>query len=177
MTRAAVLVTASLVVAACGSDSPTSPPQQAPPSNTITFTAALSAANEVPPVTNADANARGTATITFNVTRDGAGNITGGSANFTYTLNGFPAGSVIRASHIHEGASGVAGGVRVDTGLTPATAVTLAADGTGTLSFSNVSMSDAALVNSIVSNPAGYYFNVHSNLNPGGAVRGQLVRQ
>jgi hypothetical protein len=175
MKRATILA-ALLAAAACGSDSPTSPTPTPLPS-TITFTVQMTAANEVPAVTNADANARGTATITFNVTRDGSGNISGGSANFTWTLSNFPAGTVIRAAHIHEGASGVAGGVRVDTGLTPATAVTLAADGTGSLTFNNVSMSDAALVNSIVNNPAGYYFNVHSALNPGGAVRGQLVRQ
>ncbi|MBA2305270.1 MAG: CHRD domain-containing protein [Acidobacteria bacterium] len=38
-------------------------------------------------------------------------------------------------------------------------------------------MADPTLVNAIISNPAGWYFNVHSTLNPTGAVRGQLVRQ
>jgi hypothetical protein len=28
----------------------------------------------------------------------------------------------------------------------------------------------------VVANPAGHYFNMHTTLNPGGAVRGQLVR-
>ena len=36
---------------------------------------------------------------------------------------------------------------------------------------------DAATINSIVANPAGFYFNVHSTLNPGGVVRGQLRAQ
>lgn len=176
MMRNLVILGAALVAAGCGSDSdsPTGPSAQP---NTMVFTAQLSAANEVPPITNADANARGTATITFNLTRDGAGAITGGTATFVYSLTGFPAGTAIRAAHIHEGGSGVAGGIRVDTGLTAATAVTLASDGSGTLTFSNVAMTDAALVNAIVGNPGGYYFNVHSVLNPGGAARGQLARQ
>jgi hypothetical protein len=168
-------VALAVCAAACGDDNPTTPSNTQP--TTIVFTSQLSAANEVPPITNADANARGTATITFNVTRDSAGNITAGTATFVYNLTGFPAGSVIRAAHIHEGASGVAGTVRVDTGLTAATAVTLN-DGTASnLTFSNVAIADAALATAIVNNPANYYFNVHSNLNPGGAVRGQLVRQ
>ena len=29
----------------------------------------------------------------------------------------------------------------------------------------------------IIDNPNGYYFNVHTTLNPGGAARGQLVKQ
>jgi hypothetical protein len=33
------------------------------------------------------------------------------------------------------------------------------------------------LINAILNNPAGYYFNVHTALNGGGAVRGQLVMQ
>ena len=28
----------------------------------------------------------------------------------------------------------------------------------------------------VLNNPAGHYFNMHTPLNPGGAVRGQLVR-
>ena len=34
----------------------------------------------------------------------------------------------------------------------------------------------ADIANQILTNPAGYYFNVHSTLNPGGVARGQLVR-
>jgi hypothetical protein len=37
--------------------------------------------------------------------------------------------------------------------------------------------SDAPTINAIVANPAGFYFNVHTTLNPGGAVRGQLSAQ
>jgi hypothetical protein len=33
-----------------------------------------------------------------------------------------------------------------------------------------------AQVTQILANPNGYYFNVHTPLNPAGAVRGQLVR-
>jgi hypothetical protein len=178
MNRQAMLASAVLVLAAAcgGSDSPTSPTPTAQPT-TIVFTSQLSAANEVPPITNADANGRGTATITFNLTRDAAGAITAANANFVYSLNSFPAGTVVRASHIHTGATGIGGGVLIDTLLSPANAVTLASDGTGTLTFSNVPMTTLADVNAVIANPAGYYFNVHTNLNPGGAVRGQLVRQ
>ena len=176
MKRIAALTCAAALLGGCGS-SPTTPTNTQP--NTIVFTAQLSAANEVPPITNADANARGTATITFNLTRDAAGTITAATVNFVYNLSGFPAGALIRLSHIHEGAAGVAGGVRIDTGLTPATAITLA-DGTATnVTFSNVSVKpeDLQLVVAIIANPSNYYFNVHSALNPSGAVRGQLVKQ
>jgi hypothetical protein len=37
-----------------------------------------------------------------------------------------------------------------------------------------VSQADAQ---AIINNPAGYYFNVHTALTPGGAIRGQLVKQ
>jgi len=35
----------------------------------------------------------------------------------------------------------------------------------------------AGITQRLLANPAGFYFNIHSNLNPGGVVRGQLVRQ
>lgn len=158
-------------IAGCGSSSPTNPT-----SGPIVFTSALSAANEVPPVTNADANGRGTATITLNVPRDSSGAITGaGTMNFSAQLSGLPAGTEVRAAHIHPGEAGKNGSPLVNTGLTAANAVTLA-DGTGTLTFSNIDVS-LADAQSIAANPAGFYFNAHTNVNPGGAVRGQLVKQ
>jgi len=65
--------------------------------------------------------------------------------------------------------------VLVDTGLTPAAAIAIV-NGTGTLTFNGVTVDPTAAEN-IISNPAGFYFNVHSAANPGGVVRGQLVRQ
>jgi hypothetical protein len=35
---------------------------------------------------------------------------------------------------------------------------------------------DVALFQQIINNPAGFYFNAHSTLNPGGVARGQLVK-
>ena len=173
MKRYAMLASVLILAAGCGSNSPAAP--SAPP-NTITFTAALSAANENPPITNADANGRGTGTFTLNLTRDGGGNITDATGTFVYSLTGFPAGTQVRLTHIHEGGPAVNGTVVVDTGLTAANPITLN-DGTLTnQTFSNRAVG-ATLANQIIANPNGYYFNVHTVVNPGGAVRAQLVRQ
>jgi hypothetical protein len=34
-----------------------------------------------------------------------------------------------------------------------------------------------ALAQALLDGPAGFYFNVHTTANPGGVIRGQLVRQ
>jgi hypothetical protein len=170
MKRIALLAVLT-AVAACGSDSPTNPS-----TGPIVFTAALSAANEVPAITNADANARGTATITLTAPRDSSGAITGaGTMNFVVPLTGFPAGTAVILAHIHPGATGANGPALVSTGLSPASPVVLA-DGTGTLTFSDIPVTQVN-AQAIATNPAGYYFNAHTALNTGGAVRGQLVKQ
>ena len=160
-----------LGLSACGS-TPDSPSSTAPAP--VKFTAALSPANEVPPVTNGDAGASGTATITFNLTRDASGAISSGTVDFNVSLSGFPAGSALTSAHIHPGASGANGSVLISTTITSGE-VTFPA-GSGTLNKTGIALT-ADQANAIIANPAGYYFNVHTAANPGGAARGQLVRQ
>jgi hypothetical protein len=171
-----VLVGLAIFAAACGS-SP-SQPSNTPAPTTIVFNAALSASNEVPPITNADQNGKGTGTFTLNLTRDASGNITAAKGTFVYNLSGFPAGTTVRATHIHEGGPGIGNGaVKIDSGLTAANAFALNPDGSiGNQTFADRDV-DVALANQIIANPNGYYFNVHTALNPGGAVRAQLVKQ
>lgn len=176
MRKAAWALALALTVAGCGDDD-NGNGNPAGPSNTgpIVFTSQLSAANEVPPVTNEETNARGSVTITMNVPRDASGVPSGGgTVNFSVQLNSFPAGTPAVAAHIHPGAAGVNGGARVNTGLTAATAIVMG-DGTGNLTFNNVNISQAD-AQEIYNAPQNWYFNVHTQRNPGGAVRGQLTR-
>jgi hypothetical protein len=66
----------------------------------------------------------------------------------------------------------VNGGVLVSTGQSAATALGLP-NGSG--SYEITATTDAATLQSIIDNPANFYFNVHSSTNPGGVARGQLV--
>lgn len=131
----------------------------------IIFTAQLLPSNEVPPVTNADRNAFGSAIVTLDTTAN--------TARFDFSVNQIASTAIILA-HIHEGAAGVNGPVRVDSGLSPASPLTVV---NGGVAFSRGGLTvPADVAQRLVANPAGFYFNVHSNLNPGGIVRGQLVR-
>jgi hypothetical protein len=172
MKRVAVLTFALATLAtACGSDSPTNPSQP----NKLVFSAALSAANEVPPIQGAEAGGTGNATITFDVTRDSSGNITAATATFVVNINGLPANTPIILSHIHESPAGVNGTVVVNTGITAASPVTLTT-GSGSFERTSPPVSPIDVLTRIIANPAGFYFNSHSANNPGGVIRGQLVR-
>lgn len=160
MNRCALIALAMCVLAAgCGDDSTTAP-SGAP----LVFSAILSPANEVPPIGNAESGGRGAVQITF----------TGGTADFYYQLTGFPGGTTIVGAHIHPAPAGVNGPVIVNTGVSAAAPRALP-NGTAEFRVSGIPV-DAALVQAIVNNPGGYYFNVHSPLNPGGFTRGQLTR-
>ena len=112
-----LLVVLALAAGCDDSDPPTGPSTTGP----IVFTAQLSAANEVPAVTNAETGGRGNVTITFNVPRDSTGAVTGGGGvTFAMQLNGFPAGTAAIAAHIHPGAAGTNGSVLVGTTLSAA---------------------------------------------------------
>ena len=145
-----------------------------PSSNSsATFTAALRTSNEVPAVTGSEADGSGTATVTFNLSRDSAGNIMSATMDATVSATGFPAGTVLTASHIHTGAAGTNGGIFVNLGLN---------DGEGNLATGSGSFTKRGITvpldqaNSILANPAGFYLNIHTATNAAGVARGQLTR-
>jgi hypothetical protein len=117
--------------------------------------------------------ASGTVRIELFLTRDAANAITAATATFTVTLTQFPAGSAVNVAHIHQAAAGTNAGVAVNTGLT-AGEVTLT-NGAGGFTKSGVNLTPAQ-AQAMLDGPAGFYFNVHTTLNPGGAIRGQLTR-
>lgn len=169
MKRLSVFAALSLVAAGCSSS--TTPTTNTPAKPT--FTATLSTANEVPPISNSEAGGTGQATITWDLTKDAAGNVTAAAATFQVNLAGLPPNTPINIAHIHVGAAGTTGSVVVPTTLTAGRVVL--ANGSG--SFTDTQpVVDPALAQTIINNPSGFYFNLHSTLNGGGVVRGQLVR-
>lgn len=169
----ALSLAVGLAVSACSDDAAPGAPPSGNTTPDPTFRATLSTDNEVPPVTNAQAGATGVMNITINATRDSAGAIISAGVTFDGSFANFPAGTVITAAHIHPGVAGSNGSVIVSTGIT-AGEITLAT-GSGTLVKSGIAIS-IDLANQIIANPSAYYFNAHTAANPGGAIRGQLVR-
>jgi hypothetical protein len=101
-----------------------------------------------------DKDGRGTVTLTLNPDK----------SEVCYSLtvaNIQPA----TAAHIHEGAMGKAGGVKVE----------LEAPKNGTAM--GCKQADASLIKTIMQNPANYYVNIHNAEFPQGAVRGQLTKE
>ncbi len=88
---------------------------------------------------------------------------------------GLPAGATITAAHIHPGDASNTGGILWNTGLTSGEVALT--NGAGSFSKTNVAFPSSQDINqaaAIVSNPAGFYFNVHSSANPGGVLRAQM---
>ena len=165
-----LLATVVLFTPACDDDDPVDPSVLLP----LRFTADLRANNEVPAITNADSGATGTMTVTITVTRDSSNNITAvSSTDFVVNMAGFPGPTTLTGAHIHNAPAGQNAGIFINTGLANG-AVTLA-NGSGSISPSPAGVT-VEQAQALVSNPAGHYFNVHTQLNPGGAIRGQLVR-
>jgi hypothetical protein len=159
----------SVLVTGCGSSSPAVPSQGT--RITSTFTVPLSSGNEVPSIANADASGSGTAIIALAVTKDDAGAITSATMNVQIIVTGFPAGTRVTDAHIHNGAAGSNAGVYVNTALASGELAITNGSGSVTKNGINVPADRAA---AILGNRAGHYFNVHTALNPDGAIRGQL---
>lgn len=133
---------------------------------TLNFTAALSGGNEVPGVVT---GAAGTATVSLNQAT--------GVVTYRVEVFNMPVGTT--AGHFHVGSPGVAGPVVVNftvpTGISNDYAIT------GTASATDLVPRAAQGINSwedflqalMLGN---IYANVHSTANPGGELRGQVIR-
>ncbi|MDQ4059474.1 MAG: CHRD domain-containing protein [Actinomycetota bacterium] len=88
-----------------------------------------------------------------------------GTGQVCFVLSWADIDGTVVAAHIHDGDSGVAGPVVVPLFME---------EHEGTDAVSNCVTADRALIKDIRKNPAGYYVNVHSDVFPAGAIRGQL---
>ena len=174
-----------LVLSACGpaAVAPTASPTLAPtptptpaatPQTKFVFLADLKTSNEVPAIANAEASCSGKGTFTLNTTKDATGTISAANALFETDVTGCPAGTAINIGHIHKAAAGANGSVVINSGLAAGELTLTAGAGKITKAAATV---DAALAADVIANPANYYMNWHSTLNPGGVIRGQLVKQ
>jgi hypothetical protein len=132
---------------------------------TLNFTAHLSGANEVPGVVN---GAGGTATISLNTA----------TRVVTYRVDVYNMPSGTTAAHFHAGGPGVSGPVVVN--VTVAAGISNDFAITGTATAADLVPRTAQGIGSwddfIQALTLGQiYVNVHSAVNPGGEVRGQVV--
>jgi hypothetical protein len=135
-------------------------------SATPVFKLRLKPSQEVPPIKNLRADAVGH--VTFDLSRDAGGAITAGEAIFYFNYS-FPGSVTITGLHIHQAAKGVNGPIVVSSDLASFTD----ADGAGNVTTVVPGVATATL-QAILDNPRNYYVNLHTSVNPGGALREQM---
>lgn len=177
------LAATAMLVAACGgpaaAPSPTAattatPAATATPKLKFTFTADLKPSNEVPPVANAESSCSGKGTLVLNTTKDSTGKVTAATSDFELTVTACPANTNLTLFHIHKAAAGATGGPVITGKGDAASPIALATGATASPVTRTAIAVDAAVATEIIATPGGYYFNVHSALNGGGVLRGQL---
>jgi hypothetical protein len=143
------------------------------------FQVSLSPSAETPaPIT--DSMASGSSLVRIHIRRTDAGEFLQAAVDFDTTLTVVQEQNLTNM-HIHKGATGVAGGVVIDSRFnmgTPGLTVPVEAGGTARIIRQFIVEPDnsdgIATINDILANPEGFYVNVHSSAHPGGVVRGQL---
>ena len=141
------------------------------------FHLGMSPANEVPPIEGLEASAL--AKVSVHVTRNESGEMTSGTTIFDVSYQ-FPGSVEFRGFHIHTAPAGSNGGVVVGSDLSSSNTV---ADegGVGNLfkiiDVGPTNENGVAALQSIVVTPENHYLNLHTTVNTGGALRGQLVSE
>ena len=161
----------TLAAVGCGKDTPATPTPAADPK----FTATLSPANETTAVVGGDVTGSGTVTVTVHATKDASRQCHGSDRGLHR--------DAVRLSS-RNGADRRAYSSQAPLASRAAWSgawvwrrwrVTLP-NGSTTFTKTAVTPTDVATAQGVLNNPAGYYFNVHTTVNTGGAARGQLVK-
>ena len=136
-------------------------------SATPVFKLNLKPNQEVPPIKGLKADAVGS--VTFDLERSATGAITSGEVIFYFNY-AFPGSVNITGLHIHVGAKGTAppNNIVVNSGVASFTD----ADGHGNITA--VVAGTPATLQAILDNPRNYYVNLHTSVNPTGALREQM---
>jgi uncharacterized protein (TIGR03437 family) len=145
--------------------------------DTIPFLAVMQPGNEVPAITDTSS---ANAIIWVHVVKDATGNITSGSVDFDVSTK-FSSAVTVTGLHIHNGPAGVSAGIVIPTDLSGTN--TVAIDATGKLRIqkqvqfpTTAPALPVTIITDLIANPQGYYANIHTTVNPSGAMRGQLMR-
>jgi hypothetical protein len=160
---ALVGVVALVMIGAAGGAQAKKPALSATP----VFKLHLKPSQEVPPIKDLKANAVGS--VTFDLERSSAGAITSGEVIFYFNY-AFPASVNITGLHIHQAPKGSA----VPTFVVNSGVIPFAdSDGKGNITTVVTGVTPATL-QAILDNPRGYYVNLHTSVNPDGALRAQM---
>ncbi len=140
--------------------------------DSMSFDVTLLPSNEVPPIAGLDA--RGWARFTAHTLRNSDGWAVAALTIFDVNHE-FPGSTQFTGMHLHNGRAGANSGVVIDSRLAAANQPA-SATGIGNIYRSVQQTTSGALghVNGVGSDPAGYYYNLHTSTNPSGAVRAQL---
>jgi uncharacterized protein (TIGR03437 family) len=131
--------------------------------------------NESPAVTGLTAT--GPSEVVIPLLRNGDGSVAAGATLFDVNFRGFPAPTTITGLHIHDAGPGSNSGVVFPSGLDGNLNKVVSDTGNGNI-FRLVNVSSAAAIaklNALVQNPNGFYLNLHTTVNGGGAMRDQLA--
>ena len=141
----------------------------------LVFLTRVTPENVLPPVTGLDA--RGVAAVTLLGARDEQGLLTCAEIFFDLDYTGFPGDTRFTGLHVHAGGRDVRGPATINATLASPTP---GVGGAGSLRYAaEIDLNDVGQFNTVTGlyqNPQLFYADLHTAANPGGAIRGQLLR-
>lgn len=133
----------------------------------------MSPDNENPPVAGLEASA--TCSIMAIAARTPDGIPISAEVIFDANYTGFPADALLTGFHIHAGVAGLNGPVVINSGLSgQVPAVAAGGNLHYEVQIDPTNAAQSATVYALFLDPTQLYVNMHTTVNPGGAIRGQL---